>query len=253
LIASAAIRSRSTGQPLRGRGGLARFLYGLPDIPPKSDEDLNPPAVDPHVRKQYADVIRFLLGHEPAVQPNGAPCALHLSPEALELLQIYRAEINDEMTTGALTEQLEWANKLAGAVVRIAAIFHCVQLAHREIAPESEPIDAETISAAILLAREYLIPHALAAFQLMEGSTALALARRILSLFEREERATWKRRDIHHRLGSGLTSDEIEPALNHLEDCGYIRRVIQVERERKPGRKPGDVYEVNPILVGGGS
>ena len=90
-------------------------------------------------------LVQLLREYQPA---SDEPFILRLSDEAVDLLESWEREIESQLAEGGDMElTTDWGGKLAGATVRIAAIFHCVQYS------PAGRIDAPTIAAAIEIAR----------------------------------------------------------------------------------------------------
>jgi hypothetical protein len=134
-----------------------------------------------------------------------------------------------------------WANKLAGAAARIAGILHVVKAVSRgDRNPWQYPIDGPTAEAAVRLARDYLLPHAKAAFGLMEADPAAENAKRILGWLkvrsvtsvtsvrhsenQRSETLIVSRRDIQRALHRQFpAADGMDPAVRILMEHGWLQ------------------------------
>src|SRR5262249_54858158 len=116
------------------------------------------------------------------LQINGsselAPRVVQLSKDGLAYLIAFTEEIEPKLAEGGELHSIaDWANKLTGAVLRIAAVLHC---ADHSLNPSNIPeIPMETIKRAIEIGR-YLIPHAQAAYAEMGTDPEVELAKRIL-------------------------------------------------------------------------
>jgi hypothetical protein len=154
-----------------------------------------------------------------------------------------------------------WANKLPGAIVRLAGILHVCGALSRGGAWQ-DPIDRPTVEAAVRIGRDYLLPHARAAFGLMGADTKAETARavwhwiaaeavRLSEYSEYSESAPprFSRRAIHQGNRRRFkTVDELDPMLQMLVREGYLRPAGQVGAGPGRGKRSPD-YEVNPLAV----
>lgn len=109
---------------------------------------------------------------------------LLLTGDAAGLLLDWETEIEAMLGDGCVMEILrDWGAKLAGAMLRLAAVLHCL-----EHGPAG-CIAGETVTAAVEIAR-YLAPHAEAVLNMMQASeeTAAHDARYVLRWIERHGR-----------------------------------------------------------------
>jgi putative DNA primase/helicase len=97
------------------------------------------------------------------------------------------------------------------------------------------------------IARDYLIPHAQAAFGLMGADARVADARFVLRWLERNsDGRSVSRRDLFNGVrGRFKEVEHLDPVIELLEKRGYLRRE-KVERHG-PGRKPSPVLRLNPL------
>jgi hypothetical protein len=185
------------------------------------------------------------------------PNWLQFSPDADRAMRGFEEWLEPQLAEGAdLSHLAGWANKLAGAIARIAAILH-VAIAMGENKPWHEPISVATVSAAIRLGRDYLLPHALAAFGLMGADPKVEAARRvwrwIASQSESSESSeslcpSFTRRDIHQGTRRQFRSaEDLDPVLDLLVKYGYIRRDPQSGKSGRGHKSP--VFEVNPLAL----
>lgn len=232
----------------RGRGLIGRFLYSLPKST-VGRRQIAPEPLESGVRQTYGKNVKALADVEAAQDYDGLPVArmLYLTAEANDLLKKFEAELEPQLAEdGELGAMADWAAKLAGAVVRIASILHLAEHAQR-LTPWPERVAAETMSRAIEIGH-YFIPHARAAFAEMGADLQIENAKRLLRWIERTEQRSFSKRDAHqaHR-GQFKKVTDIEPALELLEAHGYIRARTG-DTDHRPGRKPSQVYDVNPFF-----
>jgi hypothetical protein len=135
---------------------------------------------------------------------------LKLSPAADALLQETERFLEPQLAPGEQSSRLAgWANKLAGAVARIAAVFHratgvTTGMAWQSIIPEKAVADAAK------LRENYLTAHAMAAFGMMGADPRVEQAPHVLTWLKRRlsedseyseaPSGTFTRRDVHQAL-----------------------------------------------------
>jgi hypothetical protein len=190
-----------------------------------------------------------------------APNLLFFSPAADRDLQAFERWLEPQLAEGEdLALLAGWGSKLAGAVARIAGIFHVAD-ALGQGKPWQVPIGKETVDRAIRLAREYLMPHALAAFSLMGADPRVELAKIVLEglarSFEHFEHSvrggpplTVRRRDLQqrHRGHSRLqNAEDLDAVLALLIQLGWLAPVVAKDPRR--GRPSGPSYWVNPAIT----
>jgi hypothetical protein len=249
------IRGTAEQSTLKHRGFLARWLYAIPTSR-VGCRAITPRPVPASVRDGYRECVLRLWRLE---VPEDAE--LIFSAEADREMQELQRWLEPRLAEGEeLSALAGWAGKLAGACARIAGVLH---LAAGD-APDEE-IGSLTVRAAIKLGRDYLLPHAQAAFALMGADDRLPLARRLLRAAvrlvrqrqsesrESSERhpAHLSRRELHQaaRARKSLArAEEIDPVLALLVDRYYLRPVGPATNQ--PGRGyPSPVYELNPRVL----
>jgi hypothetical protein len=236
------LRSLSDQPGFRGRGLLARFFYSLPpsrvggrrtDVLPLPDG----------VRDAYAADLKTLARSLEAVVTG--PFVLRLSRQAEAELLAFADELEPRLgENGDLGHIADWGCKLVGGIGRVAALLHLAANVHRAW---GEAVGPESVRAAIRMGR-YLIPHALAAFDLMEADPNLTLARRVLHWIVTKELTSFSRRDCFEAMkGRVRRVEALDPILSILEAHGCVRRRDQEPRRR--GRPPAPVFDVNPLVA----
>lgn len=221
---------------LRGRGALARFAYALPaNLLGKRKVGTAP--LTEEAKQAYSQGVLWLL--------NQTGRVLTLTPESRVRLESFQAELEPRLgVDGDLELLTDWAGKLAGLCVRLTGIFHLVECVGRFVADKiPEPILVRVLR----LARDYLIPHAKAAYEVMGATTehadALFILRKLAEhkagLFKGRDVMTWARRRFPDM-------EPINDALILLQDLGWIR---QVDPEERPGKgRPPVLYVTHPRL-----
>jgi hypothetical protein len=247
-------------ESFRGKGLLARFLYSLPRSIVGSRR-VNPSPVPGSVAREYVagmtTLWEFPDRRDDAGQP--VPTLLKFSDAADALLQKFERWLEPQLADGEELSYLAgWANKLAGAIARLAGILHAAAEINRPRGDEwKRPVAAETVSAAVALGRDYLLPHARAAFGLMgadgRAADARALVRWLAGLSENAENAEnapplISRRDIHQAapLKRRFTPvEKLDPILELVVRMGYLR---PVDGAGQSGRgHPSPKFWVNPL------
>lgn len=227
-----------------GRGLLARFLYALPESlvgRRKILPDPIPDAVADTYASSLAELTLSLAGWtDPAVLP--------LTPEANAALVTYQERTESRLAPGGpLAHLAKWAGKLDGAVVRIAGLLH---LATHLADGWSRPIDADTMHGAGRLG-DYFTAHALAVFDAMGADPALARARLVLGWLRTHPTTGVSRRELFNRLPRAdfPTVADLDPALNLLEEHGWMRTEPPPPRTSRGGRPPSPRYQMHPALT----
>jgi Protein of unknown function (DUF3987) len=241
---------------LAGRGFLARWLYSLP----KSRvgfRQIAPEAV-PHVLASRFENLVLSLWRLPGnFSEKGEACAYFLmfSTRADDALRDFERWIEPQLAEDQpLGGTHGWAGKLAGTIARLAAIFHMTEC---EGQAWNTAITAETAEAAIRLGRDYLLPHALAAFAQMGADPKTALARKVAeSIRQNSENAEYAengvrvvtRRDLHQWNRRRFKSVEcLDPVLEVLVSACFLR--LPSDQNGRPGKgHKSPTYEVNPAL-----
>jgi replicative DNA helicase len=229
----------------RDRGVLARILYSLP-VNTVGTRNNQAHSVPEPVETTYRDALRTLVL---LLADHDTPHTLDLTPDARQILLDFQDWIEPRLhpQTGQLAPITDWASKLAGAVVRVAALLH---LAHTFTTGYARPITADTMRAAERVGRYYL-DHALAVYDLMGRSHPdLDDARELLTWITKHGHPTFTRRDALRALQGRTrftTAADLDPALNVLTDHGHIRLKTS---DGKPGRgRPSATYEVHPAVL----
>ena len=154
----------------------------------------------------------------------------------------WRANHNAEEPGGGLDGIQDWASKLGGAVPRLAGLLHLAEHAEHKSMPTV--IGDEPVRAAIQIAEDHLVGHALAAFDLMAADEGIEDAKYLLRWLRSAQRMDFTKREAHKaNEGRFRRVAGVEAALATLVDRGYVRKVKA--KKRGPGRR-SEVYEVNP-------
>ncbi len=238
------LRGLTEKSTFRGRGLLGRFLYVLP---PSNlgyrTLDVNP--ILPDYNARYEGILTGILNQETAKNEQGEPCPyiLNIASDSFQIWHAYALKVETGMREGGTYAHLtDWAGKLPGAVIRIAALLHIAR--HALVRPWEKEISIEDMSAALRMA-DVLSIHALTAFDLMGADPALDGARVVLRWIKREGKPEFTFRDCHyaHKSRYKRTAD-LEPAIEVLAERHLIR-----PRVAKVAHRPSRIFEVNPAIL----
>jgi replicative DNA helicase len=260
------VRGLSEKAGFRGQGLLGRFLYALPPSMIGRRRVDAPPVPEP-VRQSYHAHLATILQFRSVYSANSANSAnksliddsnsiyiYKISTEASDLLNAFLAWLEPHLATDAAFGSFaDWAGKLAGATLRIAALLHMASAIPSQNSQNSrdwleKTISAETLGAALTLAH-YLLAHARAAFQEMGSDPAIMHAKRALAWIEKTEAVRFTKRELFEGIKRSTSkADDLDPVLKVLCDHGYIRPIDTGERAGR-GQKPSPPYEVHPALL----
>lgn len=245
------LRSIADRPGFRGRGLLARFLYSVP-VNTVGSRKVAAPPVPAAVRTRYdvevRALARSLVDQAEATSAAGSvpSVLLVLSREAAAVVEAFEAEIEPRLDpeAGDLGHVADWAAKLAGAAVRIAGLLH---LAEHLRDGWAAPVSGATAEAAVTVAR-YLAEHAVAVFELMGAKPEVGRAHVVLRWIARSGVSSFTKRECYRAMPKGQFEkvDDLDSALDLLEDHGYVRRRPTDSPGPKGGRPPSPTYDVNP-------
>ncbi|MFC9338813.1 YfjI family protein [Streptomyces sp. NPDC057020] len=227
-----------------GRGLLARFLYSKP----KSlvgYRNLTPELLSPDT----ADAYTQKLGRLALTLAGWTETAdLTLTPEADAVLLAYQRVTESRLRKdGPLAPIVNWASKRDGAVARIAGLLHLA--AHPEDA-WTKPIAVESMAAATRLG-DYFTAHALDVFNAMKADPAQEAAHTVLTHLNETRTATFTKRDLFRAMPRSdfPAMNDLDPALNLLEEHGWVRQQPPPPRTTRGGRPPSPRYETHPRVT----
>lgn len=230
----------------RGRGLLARFLYCIPNTRVGSRTYKSKP-INPFVREQYEKLVNELLNIPD--ETGFLERTIKLSPEADVLSEAYNQWIEHQLVN-ELEEIEDWAGKLHGNTMRIAAILHVVK---HKLNAVNVLLEEDTMAAAIEIGKYYL-EHSKQAFDIMGLSEPQDIrdAKYIISRMDSNTKnpkntKNMTKRDLWHLCkGHFHGVEEMEPGLKVLEEHGYIAIV----KEKIGGRgRPSERIYINPEYI----
>jgi len=219
----------------RDRGLSARFMYVLPTSPLGSRELINRPPVSDEVYVRYSDAIDRLLNEG---YPEDGPIVIRMSDNAYQMWTEFSISVETDLRDGGRFEHIkDWAGKLPGLVARITGVYHCIE-------PDGATVSSRIMGMALGLA-DVLIPHALAAFDLMGADEGMSGARKIFNWICRKDLTEFSSRDCFEATKRTFKKVSVmEISLIVLKEHFIIR---ERPSEKRPGR-PSIVLEVNPEL-----
>ncbi|GGY53914.1 hypothetical protein GCM10010363_38900 [Streptomyces omiyaensis] len=227
-----------------GRGLLARFLYSKPESL-VGYRNLTPELLAPATADTYAQK----LGHLALTLAAWTePVALTLTPEADAVLLAYQRVTEFRLRKdGPLAPIINWASKRDGAVARIAGLLHLAT--HPEDAWH-RPIAAQTMAAATRLG-DYFTAHALDVFNAMKADPAQEAAHTVLTHLSEARTATFTKRDLFRAMPRSEfpAMGDLDPALELLEEHGWLRQQPPPPRTTRGGRPPSPRYETHPRVT----
>jgi putative DNA primase/helicase len=237
------LESLSDKPGFRGRGLIARFLYGLP-VSPIGFRELTPIPCPSSTENAYAEGITRLLSLVPPTDEAGCwrPWQLRFSAQAYGQWKDFQRSVEVQMREGGKLYHLkDWGSKLPGAAARVAGALHCVVTNPTE----SAVIDVDTVDRTLSIVTP-LIDHALAVFNLMERDRNSENAQKILAWLRKRREPTFTLRDCFCAHQSRFkTMAGIRPTVILLEQHYCIR---PLSKETVPHRT-SEVYAVNPKLL----
>jgi Protein of unknown function (DUF3987) len=236
--------TRGNKKKLIGNGCLARFLYTVPASNVGNRDLTKRKLISEQVQQAYNTGIRSLLDI-PAVTIEGVerPRVLYLEVEALRSWTAFQQALESRMSeTGDLVTISDWAAKLPGAVLRLAALSHIV-----EHGIENPTISRRTIEQTLDLA-DLLIQHALCAFSLMGADQATTDAKYVTRWLKKNGARSVRQNEIYRGChGTIARIDRLQKALAILIE----RHIISDAIVEKTGGRPSIHFYVNPEILGG--
>ena len=256
---------------MRGRGFLARWLYGCPSSKLGCRVIHPSPVPESVVRAYFYGMVALWRFNTSLVGPQHPPEIVPFSPVADLALASLESWLEPQLAEDEpLTYLAGWGSKLTGAIARLSLILHLAATVGTSTSWE-HLISRETVEAAIRLGRDYYLPHAQVAFGIMGGNPYLKDAQRVAARLA-EAVATLKttgggdpsrkgpalvtrdhtgrlivsQRNIHANvLGGRFSVEEVGRIIKVLEDHNYLRLLLEGSG-KGGGRPPSPRFEVNP-------
>jgi len=235
------IRELARHDEFRRRGLTGRFLFSLPTNT-LGRRISNPKPIPASIKRAYREELLHLMGHG---FPEGYE--ITLSPQAQECLQDLhdRLEPRLDPEVGDLAYMADWAGKLCGQTARVAGLLLADPNA-------GGALPVEVMKKSVRLAEQYFLPHAQAAYALMDAPSEMNDAQRLWRVIKRKGFGEFTKRDLHRSVGGQhrfCTASDLDSGLALLVDHGYIRPKDTVGQNSRRGRPPSPVYEVNPLAI----
>ncbi len=254
----------------KGRGVTSRFLYCIPEslVGSRRYETEEIPAA---VFRAYENLLQNLLTDFYPGNP-GNPPVITLSPEALRLHREFYEQVEHLQGTEFEYDagMKEWAGKLAGNVLRIAALLTRAQAdfpypsildpfydseddylydnTDKSVytsASASLVVDGNTMRNAISIGRYYL-DNARKAFSLMDSNQLNADCKYVRDRILEKRYVSFTSREIFRDCQRFTRMDEILPVLQQLADLEYLAPQEVVYSGK--GRPQAGAWLVNPLL-----
>lgn len=221
-----------------GDGLVQRFLVaGLAPAGPGVDRE-----PDEAAAAAYRELVRHLfeIREEDAV--------VTLAPAAASVWRDYMRAIHGvaDALSGGQEQFATHLGKWPGILARLLLVYHVIECAGSRQYPGAVAVSLASAEAVIGLARRYLLPHAASFYgtvlnERSHHQTAAKVADVILvrewqSFTSRDLAAQWKG-------WRGLDERYQAAVLAYLEMCNWI---TPSEPQAKAGRRPSDLYLVNP-------
>lgn len=194
------------------RGLVGRFAYSLPTSKLGHRKFLRA-GIPPEVGEEYGKRVRALMRH-PDVE-------LVVTPRAHRELHILFAGAENELdaATGNLASMQEWAARMCGTAVRLAGLLQVAEDGGKEI-------EGPTMRRAVELTRDYLLPHAKAAYAVLEVDEMITAARKLLDVLAAKGWGEFSGRDLHQAARGQVRFKKrpaVDAALRTLEEHGYVK------------------------------
>lgn len=219
----------------RGRGLCGRFLYSVC----KSKigyRNVDPSSIPRQIKEEYNNFIARILS-------DTNTGMIRLDTDANDVRLKYQSCIEKRLIN-EWEHIRDWAGKLMGATMRIAALLHAANIVGD---PTKTPINADTMTSAIKIA-EYLGVHAMAAYQVMGADKNYQNAKYLLEKLKKLDVSEINKNNLFD-LCKGKTEfkkgEGLDSALQILEGMHYIK-VIKQQTNGK-GRPPQIVF-INPAI-----
>ncbi|MGH9677918.1 MAG: DUF3987 domain-containing protein, partial [Candidatus Acidiferrum sp.] len=205
---------------MAARGYLARWAYSIPKSRVGYRKIAGEP-IAPTTAANYKANLREVW----SLRAPGNEFVVRFSVEADLAMREFESWLEPQMAAGEPLAYLAgWAQKLAGLIARIALSLHFADYIDPALALDNE-IAESVVRRAIVLGRDYFLPHAKAAFGLMGADPAVADAKRILDCLSRHpEMVEPTRVELWRPLrGSFRKANDMTPGLGVLISLNYMR------------------------------
>ena len=237
------LQGLGTSANAAGRGFLARWLYAVPE-PKVGTRVIRPDPVPWENSTTYASILTRIWEYRNNVE--GDILEIAFDSEADDALAEFEQRIEPRLLPGGdLSGLAAWGTKIAGEVARIAGTIYMATIAEQEGEIATSEVPASAVRAAVRLADEYLIPHAVLALGMMNADPVESLAQRVLNWAGRKpETTTVSGRAVQLAVSGGnkvITAKDLEPVFDLLVETGHFRPLANL------GKKTGKHFDINPM------
>lgn len=239
------IQGMSTKPGFSGRGLLGRFLYVVPASNLGKRTGENQPMNEGAAAAYTARIHELLTASAKTKRKDGRSSTIELSRSAFDSWKMFWHQVERELAEGGDFEHCrDWGGKLAGAVARIAGVFH---FARHGAGAANSSVSADDMTAAVATGRA-LCSHALAVFNAMGADPDIEDAKAILRWAKRHNLTEFTGRDCYKGNRSRFPrSADINQGIAVLVERGYIRMVNK--KSEGPGRPQNKIIEINPSAL----
>lgn len=231
---------RRIAQNMTDDGLMQRFMIVIGQNAVEHDR---PPRFD--VMSRFSDLIDHLYGVNPASDPVRLSDDAHAVREALVA---YAGELAEyPALPGGLRAHL---GKWSGLFARLLLIFHAIECAGLRVHPCSRLVDGETAMRVDRLMRRFLLPHALAYYtDVMGSSSDLEHARWVAGHILSKRLSTICNRDLvqAYKQWRGLDEWRRQRVMQMLEDMGWLLPMPE-DAQPRPGRRSSGHWAVAPAV-----
>ena len=236
-------------QNLNNSGLLGRFWFVICQ-PLAGYRQTNNPSMPKEIRQWWSSKIMSLLDIEDEYDEFGEvkPWKIELAYEAgIRFKEFCDYAESALRPGGALSFSKSWGSKLAGKIIRLAGLLHCIK--HDD--PRSCPIDEETLQQAISMG-EVLTLHAQRAYYFAANGEKIDAGQKVLDwttgMALRQMNFCFTVQDAYDNV-DGFTRKQIKSAVNYLYEQGMLLKslnaVAQYASQTRVGRKKGPFYILN--------
>ena len=220
---------------MAGRGLIARFLYAVPTSTIGSRKFASS-EIPADISAAYRNLVYRLMD----IPRPDELTVITLSAEAVEVISEHFAA-NERYLVAEGQAIADWAAKYIGAVCRLAGL-----LLIADNGGASLVITGGIMRNAISIGT-YFREHAAYAYTLMGDDLSMAKARYVWGCIQKAKISSIKRWELVKACRGALIKDkdDLQPALDVLQDYGYIR-IMEPEATNRAGRKSDVIIEVNP-------
>lgn len=231
------VRDFGSNQAFRQTGFLARFLYAQPESNVGKRKVLRS-RIPKSIKNDYATILTNLLN----IPLESEPKVLTLSDEALSHFDDFSQMIEDECGEGKRLEDVkDWGSKLAGAALRIAALFHLVNCSHGN----NLVISAVTMERALNFC-ELLIPHALYSFSTMAKDPVILAAKHLLTWIVRQGKNSIRMSDMQR---TPFFREQKQETLNDAVNVLLHRRILKGPFAKKTRGRKSVYFLLSPFVI----